>query len=151
MNSSATPVQAPSKRADIQAAAREYLGVPWRHQGRNLEVGIDCAGLIVMIAKKFNLSEYDSTNYHRNPLNDSFIKHFSEHMIKKKPVERKVGDVLLFRDKMFSCHSAILSEKHGCEHIIHAYAKRKKVVEEPFTDEWKKKMTYCFAFEGVED
>jgi len=150
MNSQATQAQAPT-RLEIQGRARKYLKTPWRHQGRNPDVGIDCAGLVALVAKELELSEYDSTNYHRNPLNDNFVKHFSNNMNKKRIADRKIGDVILFRDKMFSCHSAFVTFKNGQEHIVHAYALRKRVVEEPLTEEWRKKITYCFEFYGVTD
>lgn len=151
MNLSVTQAQAPILRESIQEQVRKYLDVKWRHQGRNPDVGIDCAGLVVLVAKDLGLSNYDSTNYHRNPLNDKFIQHFSENMKKKHVAKRQVGDVVLFRDKMFSCHSGFITYKNGVEHVTHAYAKRKCVIEEPVTDEWKKKMTYCFEFYGVGD
>ena len=33
---------------DIVNAARECVGTPFRHQGRVLGVGLDCAGLVLM-------------------------------------------------------------------------------------------------------
>lgn len=147
---SATTTQVPT-REEIQEQARTYLGTKWRHQGRNPDRGIDCAGLIALVAKNLGLSEYDSTNYHRNPLSDNFVRHFSSNMTRKRIVDRRMGDVVLFRDKTFSCHSAFITHKNGTEHIIHAYAKRKKVIEEPLTKDWISRMTYCFEFYGVTD
>lgn len=151
MNSQVTQVQAPIKRAEIQEEARKLIGVKWRHQGRTPEVGVDCAGAVVVVARNLNISSYDSTDYHRNPLNDSFVQHFQANMKRKKITDRRVGDVLLFRDKMFSCHSGFLTMKNGVEHIVHAYALRKKVIEEPLNDDWRSRITYCFEFYGVED
>jgi cell wall-associated NlpC family hydrolase len=144
-------VPARINRETIQEQARKYLGIPWRHQGRNPDVGIDCAGLVVLIAKDLGLSNYDAVNYHRNPMNDAFIRHFADNMEKRRIVDRKMGDVVLFKDKMFSCHSGIVTFKNGQEHLLHAYAKRKQVIEEPFTEEWRKKISYCFRFHGVID
>jgi cell wall-associated NlpC family hydrolase len=35
----------------IVSAARSWLGVPWRHQGRTRQ-GVDCAGLVVLVGRK---------------------------------------------------------------------------------------------------
>jgi cell wall-associated NlpC family hydrolase len=59
-------------RTDIVAAARTYLGVPWRHQGRT-RAGLDCAGLIVMVARDLALSDYDSTAYGRRAQGHAFL------------------------------------------------------------------------------
>lgn len=142
--------QTPVKRDDVQALARGYLGTPWKHQGRNKAVGIDCAGLIVLVAHDLGLSAYDSVDYQRNAHNDAFVRHFGDNMTQKRVADRQIGDVLLFRDRLFSCHSGVVSQKHGVPHIIHAYAPRKAVIEEPLSAEWVSKITYCFEFYGVE-
>ena len=43
----------------IIAAARAWLGVPWRHQGRTRQ-GVDCAGLVVLVGREFGLAAYDT-------------------------------------------------------------------------------------------
>ena len=47
-------------RTDIVAAARGWLGVPWRHQGRS-RAGVDCVGLVVVVCRSLGLSDHDST------------------------------------------------------------------------------------------
>lgn len=137
-------------RDKIVSFTRISLGVKWKHQGRDTQVGIDCAGLVVLVARELGLSTYDATNYQRNARDGAFVRHFADNMRKKPVFDRKEGDVLLFRDKLFSCHSGILTRKNGTEHFVHAYAKYKKVVEEPLTDEWLSKVSHCFEFYGVE-
>ena len=46
----------------IVAAARSWLGVPWRHQGRARQ-GIDCAGLVVLVGRGLGLTDYDTAAY----------------------------------------------------------------------------------------
>ena len=55
-------------RLDI--AARAYLGVPFRHQGRSAATGIDCVGLLVLAANDCGHSTVaDRTDYGRDPVN----------------------------------------------------------------------------------
>ncbi len=136
-------------RAAVVAAAREWIGTPWRHQGRN-ERGIDCAGLVVKIAHKFGFSEFDATDYQRNTRGHDFMKYFRDNMDEIPVLAVDEGDVILFRDSMFPCHSAIVSRAHRELHIIHAYARRKRVLEEPLNQEWRSKWIAAFRYRGLE-
>ena len=69
-------------------------------------------------------------------------------MREKPVVNREPGDIVLLRDNIFTCHTAILDYNN---YMIHSFASRRKVVQEFITDEWVGRMTYCFAFPGVED
>ena len=137
-------------RTDIVAVARGYLGVPWRHQGRT-RAGLDCAGLIVMVARDLGLSDYDSTAYGRRAQGHGFLSPF-RHTMDGVPVpDMRIGDVLLFADAAYPCHCGIVSERHEVPHLIHAYALRRQVVEEPYAGEWPAKVKFCFRFRGIED
>ena len=138
----------PSKE-DVVAAARAYLGVPWRHQGRS-RLGLDCAGLVALVARDLGLSDYDSTNYRRHAQGQAFVGHFRDRMDQVAILEMAPGDVLLFADGAYPCHSAFLSERHGVPYLIHAHASRRKVVEEAYAGDWPGKVKFCFRFRGLE-
>jgi cell wall-associated NlpC family hydrolase len=138
-------------RTDIVETARKYLGVRWRHQGRN-ELGIDCVGLIVRTAHDLGLSDYDSTNYKRRSTGLEFINHFRNNMREKSFAERKPGDVILFRDDVYPCHCGIVGQQGSELTVIHAYAVSRKVIEEPIRQgSWIEKAVACFEFIGVTD
>lgn len=136
-------------RDDIISEARGWLEVPWRHQGRTRH-GIDCAGLVIKVANDLGISQYDTTAYQRRTSGHEFMDHFNSNMKKKRVSSAEPGDVLLFRDDMFPCHSAIIGIKPEGLTIIHAYANRKKVVEEPYTGEWVNKVIACFEYTVAE-
>ncbi len=48
------------------AAARRWLGVPFRHQGRS-RLGVDCVGLVVRALEEAGLPVADDTAYGRRP------------------------------------------------------------------------------------
>ncbi len=137
-------------REEIVAAARGYLGVPWRHQGRT-RAGLDCVGLIVMVARDLGLSDYDSTAYGRRAQGHAFIEPFRRNMDGVPLHGVRPGDVLLFADAAYPCHCGIVSERHELPHLIHAYALRRQVVEEPYAGEWTAKVKFCFRFRGIEE
>jgi len=137
-------------RDDIIEEARSWLDVKWRHQGRTRN-GVDCAGIVILVGNKLGLTDYDTHDYQPRTNGFEFVNHFRNNMDGKKISEALPGDVLLFRDKAFPCHSSILSDKYGSPFIIHAYAPLLRVIEEPFSEEWRKKAIFCFAYRGIAD
>jgi len=136
-------------RDDIVAEARKWIDVPWRHQGRTKR-GIDCAGLVIVVGNSLGLVDYDTTNYQRKTHGQDFLNHFRMNMDEKPILDALPGDVLLFRDRQFPCHSVIIGERQGALTIIHAYAHRRKVIEERLdTEEWLQRRVACFKFRGI--
>lgn len=144
------PENLSSKRLEILTAARSWLGTRWVHQGRTA-AGIDCAGLIVLVGKEVDLFHYDTTDYQRRTTGYNFMKHFNNNMVRKKNSERMPGDIILTRDSYFPCHCGIIGADHlGNETIIHAYAPRKKVVEDRLDQgDFLQRLVAIFEFEGM--
>lgn len=139
------------RRDEIVAAARVWLETPWMHQGRS-SLGIDCAGLVIVVGNELGLLNYDTTSYQRRTQGRSFLDHFNANMRKKPIPEAMIGDVLLFRDAAFPCHSTIVADRQGARTIIHAHAQRRKVVEERIGQgDWLDRLVACFEFIGVEE
>jgi len=59
-------------KQDIVDMAREYKGVPYRHQGRSIVTGVDCAGLLALIAGRIGLEYPD--NFSKNKKLKKFKK-----------------------------------------------------------------------------
>lgn len=138
-------------RDDVIEEARSWLEVPWAHQGRT-RLGIDCAGLVIMVAHSLDLFTYDTTNYQRRTSGRGFLIHFRKCMAEKSVANARSGDVLLFRDKQFPCHSAIVAWRDGVPTIVHAHILRRMVVEEPLEQgDWMKRRVACFKYPGLED
>lgn len=137
-------------RQDLIDAARKYKAVPWRHQGRTMR-GIDCAGLIVLSLRDVGIDVPDRTDYQRRTSGVAFIAHFKKHGIQKPVADMQPGDVAVFREPAYPCHSAILTWKNGLMHMIHSHARRRKVVEELYAHEWKDRIIAVFAVPGLEE
>ncbi len=55
-------------RGEVQTLARTWIGVPWRHQGRNRS-GIDCGGLVVKVGQELGLlGPHDDPKRYQNLL-----------------------------------------------------------------------------------
>lgn len=130
---------------DILIAARRWLNVPWKHQGRSRS-GIDCLGLVVLVAKELGIADTDEKTYSRRPDGKELLNRFREEMNEIPLTEIRPGDVLMFADNAYPCHVAFVSEKHGEIYIIHAHATRRKVLEERYAYEWPDKARKAFRF-----
>ena len=135
-------------RNNIVEEARKYLGVRYRHQGRNMH-GLDCAGLIIVVGNKLGLMDYDITNYPRRSSGDTFCGYFVEAGFQHIPLHSALpGDVVLTRDRDLPCHCGFVSEKRGKLSFIHSTLMRRKVVEEPL-EYWEPKVTATLRFPSL--
>ncbi len=136
-------------RRQIVEAAREYINVPWQHQGRN-KFGIDCVGLLVLVAKDIGLNPLDITTYSQyyNPevLISAFIKNGCRKVIKTKA---ESGDMILINIGKAPMHVGILSMKGEVRHIIHAYRPAGKVREEEVYPMLEKRFRFGFTYPGL--
>ena len=140
-----TPVSTTLTPDAIQTEARRWLGTPFRHQGRSAD-GIDCVGLLVMIARALDLPHDDVTGYTRRAKGMGFLEHFHAHLTEIAPAAIAPGDVLVFVEALAPCHTGILSDRLGVPHLIHAHGLRGRVLEEPYLGEWPGKLRFAFRF-----
>lgn len=122
--------------ADIVACARRMIGTPWRHQGRVPGVALDCAGLILQVGKQLGVMTWDTIDYQREAAPELFVGFFKTHGKEIPLASIHPGTVLCLRDNKFPCHCGIVgSNVHGLT-LIHAFARRRRVVEEQLTRQW---------------
>jgi len=139
-------------RNDIVDLARTYIGVPWRHQGRTREDGVDCVGLplLVGIELDYMKKELSPANYPRRP-NNTFIPLFKEYLDAVIPAKQTLGDILVFADSGHPCHCGFMSQTQFGPTIIHAHANDRRVIEEPLARAvgYLGKPVFRFKFKGI--
>ena len=136
-------------RQQIVEAAREYINVPWQHQGRNFE-GIDCIGLLVQVGIKLGYKPMDITDYSIFYSPAVLIKAFIDNGCKKIIKTRIVsGDMIIINIGKAPMHVGILSMKNGIRHIIHAYRPAKKVREEEIYPILENRFRFGFTYPGL--
>lgn len=133
------------KRQDVVDAARKYLGVKWKHQGRNPESGLDCLGLVVQVAKDMGMTPHDPVDYTKSPDGQRLLAELNTQL--NPVVDYDTGDILLIRMGTNPQHLAFVTESGG---IIHSYANIRRVVEHPLDDEWKRKIVGAYSVPGIE-
>lgn len=133
----------------VVEAARTWIDTPFRHQGRN-GTGIDCVGVIIEVARTLGIvdKDFDERNYNRRaPHGQAFMARFKELLVSKNCRDVAAGNIVILKEPTYPCHCGIIGQINGNFTLIHAYAPRRKVVEEYFdTPSWRDKHVATFAY-----
>lgn len=140
----------PCNHADVIDEVMTWMDAPWRHQGRSRN-NIDCIGLVIKVAHELDLSSFDTADYDRRPDGVDFLAGFREHMTRVLPGAEQGGDVAVLRDDRLPCHCGFLVPFRNSVHFVHASAKRKKVVMEPFIGGLLARRIAIFQYKGLVD
>lgn len=135
-------------RATVVEAARSWISVRWRHQGRTRD-GIDCVGLVVVVCRDLAIWDYDVAGYPREP-DGSFMSHFfAAGGVRIPLLQAAPGDLILFRDSIYACHVGFVASSPFGLTLIHAHTSRRCVLEEPLAGEWRKNWVAAIALPGI--
>jgi cell wall-associated NlpC family hydrolase len=137
-------------KAQVVSAAREWIGVPFRHQGRTRD-GIDCAGVVIKVAHALGLSSFDATGYRRLPAGigqEKIEDVCRREMIAIEEAKAGPGDVVLYYMGNRPRHLAVLADYHaGGLSIVHAYEPAGRVTENRPDPRWR--VFEMYALPGV--
>jgi len=139
------------ERAAVVQCARSYLLTPWHHQGRvkGPKGGIDCAGLIICVAKELGIADVDFANYSAHA--DGTLKFVCARYMQSIPANHaQPGDVLVFAFEVEPHHLGIVAEYDGQPTVIHSYAQARCVVENAIDPTWRPMIRGAYAMPGVE-
>lgn len=125
------------------ARARELVGVPWRHKGRNAARGIDCIGLVVFAVAAGGVQMRDRVNYGREPWKDGLRNDIEAHF--GNPIEReqwRPGCVVLLNwapGDQEPAHVGIFGNGTADVSLIHCYNSNgiMQTVEHDVDDRWR--------------
>jgi cell wall-associated NlpC family hydrolase len=118
-------------RAQIVAEARAWLGTPWVHQHRTQGVAVDCAGLVIGVARNLGLvpPDFDVQGYGRQP--DGTLLDVCTQSMRRVPQNAmQPGDVLVVSLDADPQHMGILVPyRHGGLALVHAASNAGRVIE----------------------
>lgn len=140
-------------RAAVVAAARRWLGTPYRHQASVLGQGADCLGLVrgvwrEVIGDEPQVPPPYGADWAEVGGEETLLTAARRWLIEIPVEQAGRGDVLLFRMAVGAPakHCAILSEVGGPEpRMIHAYWGR-AVVESWMGNWWRRRLATAFAW-----
>jgi cell wall-associated NlpC family hydrolase len=151
-----TTIPTSIKRADIVAAARSYIGVPFVHQGRTKVHGLDCLGLIWAVAKDVGYDYQMRNDYTPAPHSDLLVNGVNAALV--KPARQGVsklmpGDIILswIAAPGQPQHFAMIGELFGQLSIIHAFQKVGYVTETRLVDFWAKHYVSTHNYPNTEN
>ncbi len=115
----------------LLAAARAYIGVPFRHLGRN-RAGLDCVGLLLVSAADAGIPADDPGTYDRGHRGRDMLEWLAARFDRVALPHASDGDILVFnsQDTHFPCHVGLASTQHLRPAVIHAQVGRGAVLEE---------------------
>lgn len=144
----------PVARAEIVAAARRWIGTPYRHQASCRGAGCDCLGLVRGVWRELYSVEPEAPPPYSPDWGEAgTVEHILEaagrNMVEIPIADARSGDAIVFRmrEGRIAKHMAILS---GPATMIHAQS-RDSVREISFTPYWRRHVVAAFVFPGVVD
>lgn len=133
-------------RAQVVAKVGEYCGTPFRHQARVKHHGVDCAGLVICVARElgFVAPDFDINGYGEY-VPEEYMRGILGQMMEPVKGRRQLGDVVLICLRGQAQHLGFLTPGG----LTHAYFTVGKVAEHPLDDKWKKRIVGAWRFKGV--
>ena len=138
----------------VVAAARAWIGTPYRHQASARGAGCDCLGLVRGVWRELHGAEPVEippyTADWNEPQGDEALWRAAAGLlpIRGRAHRTRPGDLLLFRMRAGAVakHLGIAGEVGERPTFLHAYA-RHGVVESPLTPPWAARIVARFDFD----
>lgn len=125
-------------------AARAFLGIPFRHQGRDPLIGIDCIGLIVLWGQLLDLPfvALDSPNYGVDPAHGLLESYLEQAFGKPLPVSAIEAGTIVSMDYFGATRHVGIVANHpqGGLSLIHTNQRVGCVTEARIDDKWLKRI-----------
>lgn len=130
--------------ARVVEVARTWVGVPFRHQGRDGH-GIDCVGLPILVLQELGLlgKEFSTEAYGRLPTGE-IVERLRAVCT---PLEKALpGSLVVIAWTKIAAHTAICTG----DTLIHAYEAVGSVVEHGYRGRWVRMTHSIWALPGVQ-
>ena len=122
-------------RDEIVTEAKTWMGVRWRHIGRDRS-GLDCIGLLIVVARHFGQDIADRTDYRRTPDGDLFRQMVEDQTDPGSINMIKSGTILMIKQGGRPCHCGIAIMDGGQAQMLSASINARAVVIETLDQYW---------------
>ena len=141
-------------RAEVVAYARSWIDTPYLHQARLTGVGVDCAGLVIGVARELGIvpADFDVVGYARQPDGVSLVGWCEQSMTEIRRDQMQPGDVVVVAFDAAPGHMGICGDYlHGGLSIIHALGiTAKRVIETRLMFSTSMRFVRAYQMPGVE-
>lgn len=141
-----------ARQAQIVAAARRWIGTPYRHQAARLGAGADCLGLVRGVWRDVVGQEPErppaySMDWSEPQGEERLWEAAFRHLRPAEDEALAAGDIVLFRMRSGAVakHLGIVSVSGRGARFIHAYSGH-GVVESPLSQPWRRRIVARFQF-----
>lgn len=109
-------------REEVVAEARDWLGTKYVHQHRIKGHAVDCAGLVIGVARACGIvaPDFDVNGYERIPDGKSLLALCDRFMTRIPTAQVQPGDVMVFAFDQYPGHLGIVGDYPGGVSIIQA-------------------------------
>ena len=137
----------------VIAEAREWLGTRYLHRQRTKGRFCDCVGLVIGVARRFDLGDYTQTDYEKSPDPRRMGRDLKANLnIVERPGLPHLADILWLIVRHDPSHLAIVADyEYGGLSIIHAHSTAGRVVEHRLDDRWMARIHRVFRYRGLAD
>lgn len=119
----------------VVAEARRWVGTRYRVKGRS-ETGLDCIGLLVVVARSLGVPHTDRLDYADWPdPNHAILRELGRDLVRMPGARLSPGTIGVFAEQRLPCHCGFFSERQGVVHVIHARLRSGRVLEEPYVEQ----------------
>ncbi len=137
---------------DVAAAARGWIGTPYRHQASAKGAGADCLGLVrgvwrEMLGEMPEVVPAYSMDWSEPQHEERLWAAARRHLREKQLGAEAIGDVILFRMRQAAVakHLGIVTRIGPAGRFVHAYSGH-GVVESPLSVPWRRRLVARFEF-----
>lgn len=139
-------------RQQIVDKAREYIGVPVVHAGRNKN-GVDCIGLLICIAYDLGMYDINHVNYSPYVVPEQFVQELEKFATRKNEFATfELADIIMFNVGKWPHHVGLVSKlENGDGEIsfIHTDMIAGKVVESRLDRSWSDRINCLYTINGI--
>jgi NlpC/P60 family putative phage cell wall peptidase len=135
--------------ARVVAAAQQWLGTPYRHQGSRKGVGCDCLGLVRGVWAEVYGREPErpgpyAADWAEAGGRELMMEAARRHCIEERRREVEAGDLVLFRWRphLPAKHAGIATAPDRFIHAYHGHA----VLEQVLVPQWRSRIAGLFRF-----
>ena len=141
----------------IVKQARTWMDTPFHHQARLKNVGCDCLGLVMGVAKELGLKDKFGDDFYKHDIKDysmapdtKFSIETLERVLHIVSVESvRPGDLAMFKILSNPQHLAFITDFQGGIGMIHCDNSIKKVVEHRLDSRWRSRLFRAFRFSNL--
>jgi hypothetical protein len=115
---------------------------------------LDCVGLIAVLAREIEgaefVAQYDRTDYGRRPTQYALTEALRPFCDLIAVGQLQEGDIVSLSDGPYPCHLGVIAMQQDQLYMIHSSARVRKVLEEPFGDFWRTRLSRCYSPRGYQ-